>query len=891
MMEKIFIVDAVNYLFRSYYGIGPMTNSKGESVSALYGFIRSIQKLIRDFSPSHLICVFDGPDNKKSRHAVYADYKMHRKGAPEDLFPQFEWADQYCEIAGIPVLCLEGVEADDTMAAVAIWAEKRGAQCFICSSDKDLMQVVSPNVFMIHAHKDNLLIDAKKVEEIYGVRPDQMLDLLSMMGDASDNIPGIPGFGPKTAASLLQEFGTLDAILAHPEKVKGEKKQQALRDHREDALMSRQLATLDIGVPISQDEDFYRLKEPDKNKLIGFYQEMNFTTLLRDLQSGPAAPAPQVKTIETQDYRLVDTLEKLKDLMSRLKNEKEIGIDTETTDLSPMKADLVGIGFCVDPGTAYYVPCNGPIPKPTVLDELRAFFQSAKGSFFGHNLKYDWHVLQNQKIDLRSISFDTILASYLLDPQNRKHNLDDLSLEKLKKVKIPIEELIGKGKNEISMLDVPVENVKNYCCEDIDFTARLKEIFEEGLRLKKLDRIFYDIELPLLPILAQMERTGIFLDVEKLQEIQSSLSEELLKAKTRVFSAAGEEFNINSPKQLGQILFQKLGLKPPGQKKTEFSTAADVLEELADEHSIVQEILNYRTLEKLRSTYIEALPSQINPATGRIHCTFNQSVAATGRLSCQDPNLQNIPIRSKEGNAIRSCFRPQKTGWSYLGADYSQIELRLLAHFSEDPQLLEAFRNGQDVHSHTASIVFGVPLADVTSEMRYAAKTVNFGILYGQTAFGLSKQLRISMHEASSFIKTYFERYPKVNEYLEHCKNEVRRTGVSKTLFGRQRPIPEIHNKNPSIRMAAERLAVNTPLQGSQADLIKIAMIQINRCIIERGLKGKMILQIHDELIFEIPDEEADLFKHLVKEKMENVIQLSIPIVVDISLGKNWAEC
>jgi len=884
-VNKIFIVDAVNYLFRSYYAIGPMTNPKGESVSALFGFIRSIQKLIKDFSPQHFICVFDGPDNKQSRHAVYAEYKMHRKGAPEDLYPQFEWAENYCSIAGIPTLCIEGVEADDTMAAIALWAEKRRAEVFLCSSDKDLMQIVSDHVFMIHAHKNNILIDAKKVEEIYGVKPNQMLDLLSIMGDASDNIPGLPGFGPKTAAALLQEFGTLDAILEHPEKVKGEKKQQTIREHKQDALMSRKLATLDASVPIPLTEEFYRLKESNQTKLSALYHEMNFSSLLREMGEGdrekPMAHA----------YHLVDDEMALDALLRRLNEAQEIGIDTETTGTSPMLAALVGIGFCIHPHEAWYVPCNGRLGQEKVIKTLQPFFSTTQTSFFGHNLKYDLHILENHGIAVKKISFDTMLASYLLDPQSHRHNLDELSLEKLKKVKIPIETLIGKGKNQTSMWDAPIENVKEYCCEDIDCTAQLKKLFSENLKVKDLNPIFYDVELPLMPILAKMERTGIFLDVEKLNEIKGPITEELEKARVRVFQNAGEEFNLNSPKQLSQILYQKLKIKPTSKGKNEFSTAADVLEELSEEHAIAQEILNYRSLEKLRSTYIEALPENINPATGRIHCTFNQSMAATGRLSCQNPNLQNIPIRSKEGNAIRGCFRAEKEGWSFLGADYSQIELRLLAHFSKDKELLKAFQSGQDIHTHTASLIFNVPLKGVTPEMRNAAKTVNFGILYGQGSFGLSKQLRISTHEASRFIQTYFERYPQINEYLEHCKTLVRKTGISKTLMGRQRPIPEIHNKNPSIRSAAERLAVNTPLQGSQADLIKIAMIQIDEALTKQGFQGKMILQIHDELIFEVPDGQASELGGLVKEKMENVFQLDVPIEVHVAIGKNWAEC
>ena len=869
-----------------------MTNDKGQSTSALYGFIRSVQKLIKEFSPSHLIAVFDGPDNKKSRQALYADYKIHREGAPEDLFPQFDWAFEFCALAGIPALTVEGVEADDTMASIALWAEKKGAQVFLCSSDKDLMQLINDHIFMIHAHKENLLVDAKKVEELFGVRPDQMLDLLAIMGDTSDNIPGLAGFGPKTAASLLKEFGTLDEILAHPEKVKGEKKQETLRKDKEIALMSRELATLQTDIEIPQTLEEYELKAPDTKGLVEFYHSMRFNTLLREI--GGAAPEKEKKGRvhkEPPEYKLVDTEEDLADLLSFLSKQKEVCLDTETTDIHPLIASLVGIGFCVSPADAWYIPCNGKLGSEKVLPALQNFFSHARCSFYGHNLKYDYHILQNVGITLKNISFDTILASYLIDPQDRRHNLDELALNKFKKAKIPIEELIGKGKHQTSMFDAPIEKVKEYCCEDVDYTCRLKELFAEELKEKNLLKILDDIELPLLPILAKMEREGIFLDVEKLEIQGERLFHELSKIKETIFKQVGEEFNLNSPKQLGSILFEKLQMKMPGRKPTEFSTSADVLEQLADENPVVQEILNYRTLEKLRSTYIEALPQAVNSKTGRIHCTFNQSVAATGRLSCQDPNLQNIPVRGKEGLAIRSCFRPEKKGWSYLGADYSQIELRLLAHFCKDPELIHAFKTGEDVHTHTASLVFDMPPGLVTPEMRSQAKTVNFGILYGQGPYGLSKQLHISTGEASLFIKKYFERYPKILEYLEHCKTEARKTGLSKTLTGRQRPIPEIHNKNPMIRAGAERLAINTPLQGTAADLIKMAMIQIDQAIAEQKLKGKMILQIHDELIFEIPDEEIPSFQKLVKEKMENVLKLSIPIEVHIAVGKNWGEC
>ncbi|HSX37692.1 MAG TPA: DNA polymerase I [Chlamydiales bacterium] len=888
-MENIYIVDAVNYLFRSYYAIGPMLNHKGLSTSALYGFIRSIHKLLKDFSPGHFVVVFDGPDNKKSRLAVYADYKMHRKEAPSDLYPQFKWAYEWCEMAGLSTLCVEGVEADDTMAAVATWAARQGADVYLCSSDKDLMQLVNDKVFVVHAHKDNLLINAEKVEELFGVRPDQMLDYLAIVGDASDNIPGIPGFGPKTASALLAELGALDVILAHPEKIKGEKKQQILRANKSQALMSRELATLNLSVEVPKNETFYEIKEIDRNALTEFYHRMKFLSLLRDMGEIKTSSKKPEKHLQAV-YHFIDEEEELKRLFEKLAGQRQVCIDTETTSVSPMTAALVGIGFGLGPKEAWYVPRNGKLGEKTI-SLLKAFFQSSQCSFFGHNIKYDLHVLENEGIHLSSISFDTLIASYLLNPQNRRHGLDELALEKFKKIKTPIADLIGKGKQQISMMDVEIQKVSAYCCEDVDYTIRLKELFEKELEEKNLTKLLSDIEIPLLPILAKMERTGIYLDVEQLKQLGANQLHQLEHLRQKIFQEAKAEFNLNSPKQLSEILFVKMGFKQPFRKKTEFSTGADVLEALAVRHPIAKLLLDYRGLEKLRSTYIEALPTSVLPRTQRIHCTFSQSVAATGRLSCQNPNLQNIPVRSNEGLAIRRCFKPERPSWSYIGADYSQIELRLLAHFSKDEELIRAFSSGQDIHTHTASLVYDIPPSMVTSEMRDAAKTVNFGIIYGQGPFGLSKQLGISIKEASDFIKKYFNRYPKISDYLESCKTEARKMGFVTTLTGRQRPIPEIHNKNPAIRSAAERLAVNTPLQGTAADLIKMAMIEIDRELESRKLESKMILQIHDELIFEAPDPELETMQKIVKEKMEGVLSLNVPIVVQMAVGKNWAEC
>ncbi len=891
-MEKIYIVDAVNFLFRSYYAIGPMTNAKGESTNALYGFIRSIFKLMNEFSPDYFIAVFDGPENKKSRSEIYSEYKSHRTGMPEDLFPQLEQALRFCEIAGIPNLSISGVEADDTMGSIALWMEKKGVQVFMCTSDKDLCQLISDQIFVINPHKDNLLIDRSKVKELFDVTPEQIVDLLALVGDASDNIPGLEGFGPKTAASLLNQFGTLEEILAHPEQLSGKKRETVIND-KEIALMSKKLATIQTSVPFPHEETFFHLKAPDLERVKEFYREMRFMSLLRELgveEESPPKGRPINEPIATH-YHLVNAQDAFDELISRLEKEKEVCLDTETTSIRPMLAELVGVGLGVRRGEAWYIPLNGSLDRDKTIAALKELFENPKIKFVGHNIKYDLHVLANEGIRVKNIGFDTLLASYLISPQTQRHNLDALSLEKLGEVKIPIVDLIGKGKKQISMLEVPLDKITAYCCEDVDYTLRLKEIFERDLDLLQLHTVFNQIELPLLPILMQMERDGIYVDVKKLSKMSQELKGQLKTLEEQIYKLAGEEFNINSPKQLSGILFEKMGIKPPKKTTTGFSTAIDVLESLQEEAPIVKKIIDYRSLEKLRSTYVDALPEQVNPATHRIHCTFNQSVAATGRLSCQDPNLQNIPVRGEEGKKIREAFKPQKSHESFVAADYSQIELRLLAHLSEDPALVKAFREGEDIHAYTAALVFGVPIEEVSSQMRHQAKAVNFGIVYGQQAFGLSQQLGIEYEEADAFIRRYFERYSKVKEFLNFCKESVRKTGRAITLTGRQRPIPEIHSKNPAIRAGAERLAINTPLQGTAADLIKMAMIQVDDYLQRHSHQGRMILQIHDELLFETPDVEAkDLAKN-VKKIMEGVFSLNVPLIVDISIGKNWGEC
>lgn len=885
--SRLYILDVSGYIFRAYFAIPPMSSPNGEPTHALFGFIRSVIKLLKEENPGNIVAVFDGPDNKKQRLEIYEKYKMNRVRSYDDLPDQIDKAKQFCELIGIPHLEVGGVEADDTIGSVAVWAAKQKIDVYICTSDKDLCQLVNDHIFVVNPWKENLLLDRAKVEEVYGVKPEQIVDLLAIMGDSSDNIPGLSGFGPKTAVPLLQEFGSLEYLLKHPEKVKGKKKQETLVAEAEIARLSQRLATIYTDVEFHKDPHFFALKKLDLLGLKEFYLEMGFSSLVKDLEEAIRWQAPKEKT----EYHTVNDEKSLNDLVALLEEHEEVSFDVETTDIRPLRADLVGIGFCVQPGVAYYVPLNGNLSRNTILSKLRHVFENPNIGFYGHNVKYDLHVLANLGIRVARITFDTILASYLLNSGTRRHSLDILSLQYFGKVKISIKTLLGVGKKEMTMDQVPIEKVAEYCCEDVDYTLRLKQLLHPEIIKRKLESLLFDLELPLSLLLAKMERAGVYIDVSKLNELAVEVKKDLLACEKEIYTLAGEEFNIASPKQLSKILFEKLGIKPLKKTATGHSTRADVLENLSLDYPIAKSILEYRVLDKLRSTYIETLPHDVNPNTQRIHPTFSQFIAATGRLACQDPNLQNIPVRTPQGKRIREAFHPQKRGWSYLSADYSQIELRLLAHLSEDPALLTAFNHGEDIHAYTASLIFAIPLHEVSPVQRDQAKAINFGIIYGQQAYGLSQELGIDVREAAEFIEAYFQRYPKVFNFIEKCIEETRKSGRSITMIGREREIPEIHSSNMVARNAAERLAINTPLQGSAADLIKLAMLEIETQLVKKNLHSFLVLQIHDELIFEAPDEELPELQSLVKKAMEGVFSLKVPLVVDIHIGKNWAEC
>lgn len=892
-MNKIYVLDCSGYLYRSYFAIRNMTNAKGESTNALFGFIRSVLKILKDFHPEHIVAVFDGPNNSIARQNIYPKYKSHREAIPLDLKYQIQWAHQFCELVGIPQLNIPNVEADDTMGSIALWAEKQGHTVYLCTSDKDMGQLVKDRILMLNTYKENLILGPKEIEETYGVPPEKMVDLLAIIGDPSDNVPGFSGFGPKTATTLLKEFGTLENILKNVDKLPI-KKQEVVNRESEQVKLSQKLVTINTEVDFPKDLAFFKLQSPNVSLLKEFYKSMNFHSLQKELDTGELfqeAVSTQKKEIEEVDYILIESEEELQMLIMVLKNQKEICFNTETNDLGPLKAEIVGIGFSVEEKKCWYLPANGKIGLTRLIHAVKPLFESPEICFYGHNVKYDCHVLENYGIQLANVCFDTILASYILNANQRQHSLEYLSMQYFGKVKTPIQTIVGKGKQAKSMQEVDLGKMCAYCCEDVDLTFRLKQILEKDLKERNLQKLFLEVEMPLLQVLKKMERNGIYLDIPYLKEMSIEIAEEIRILEEEIYDMAGGPFNINSPKQLSDVLFNKLGIKAPKKTATGLSTNAEVLESLKFKYPIAGKLSEYRLAEKLRSTYIDSLPAQVNPKTNRIHCTLNQSVAATGRLSSQDPNLQNIPVRSEAGRKIRAAFKPEKMGWSFLSADYSQIELRILAHLSEDPNLINAFQNHEDIHQATAASIFNIPLEQVTAEQRYQAKAVNFGIVYGQQAFGLSQVLGISTKEASNFIEKYFEKYPKVKYFIEECKASVRKTGKTVTMIGRERSIPEITSKNFMLRSAAERLAINAPLQGSAADLIKLAMLKIDRLLEDNKMSALMILQIHDELLFEVPNEEMESLKFLVRKAMEEVWHLRVPLVVDISIGKNWEGC
>jgi DNA polymerase-1 len=881
----LYIIDGNSYIYRAFYAVRGLTNSSGLPTNAVFGFANMLLKVIKEKTPGFLAIVFD-PKGPTRRHLEYKDYKAHRPPMPRDLVPQVPYIHKLVEAFRIPVFVQDGQEADDVIATLARKAESHGMDVTVVTGDKDILQLVGPRIRVYDTLKEKIY-GPKEVEERFGVPPGRMIEIMGLMGDASDNIPGVPGIGEKTAQTLIKEYGTIENLLARSAEITKPKLRQSLSEFAHLARLSRELAILRSDVPLDVDFEDLKIKPPDNAALLRLLKELEFTTLLKYVTQAPEREAEYCTVLEERDFE---------DMIRTLSMAEEFCFDTETTSLDPLQAELVGISFAVRPHHAWYLPlghCCPGAPKQPAIDDalsmLKPLMENPGIGKIGQNIKYDLLVMDRYGITVRGITFDTMIASYLLNPGKPSHGLDSLALEYLDYKTMTYADVTGAGKKQIGFAEVEVNTATRYSGEDADIALRLKQTLAPMLREHNLDTLFRDVEMPLMEVLADMERAGVKIDAGFLKTMSQKLETDIARVEKTIYELAGTTFNINSPKQLADILFVKLQLTPLKRTKTGFSTNVDVLEELAHAHPLPAEILRYRTLAKLKSTYVDALPLMINPRTGRLHTSLNQTVTATGRLSSSEPNLQNIPIRTEEGREIRRAFIAEPEA-SLLSADYSQIELRVLAHMSGDAALIQTFQEDEDVHTRTASEIFGLSPEEVTQEMRRKAKAVNFGIIYGISAFGLAQDIGVSNSEARRYIDNYFARYPKVREFLDRTIEDAKTRGYVTTLLGRRRFIPELASSTAAVRSFGERTAVNTPIQGTAADLIKLAMIHIQARLTRQGLRTKMILQVHDELVFEAPDGEIEAVKTLVREEMEGVLTLSVPIKVDIGVGKNWDE-
>ncbi|PIR16668.1 MAG: DNA polymerase I [Deltaproteobacteria bacterium CG11_big_fil_rev_8_21_14_0_20_49_13] len=884
MSDKVYLIDGTNYIFRAYYAIRHLSTSKGFPTNAIYGFTTMLLKLIRDEKPAHIAIVFDS-GKPSFREEIFPDYKANREAPPDDLLPQFPHIPRVVHALNIPAVSIEGVEADDVIGTLAIKSVREGHKVVIVTGDKDFMQLVNDDISILDTMKEKLITPSEVVEK-FGVEPSKVTDILGLAGDVSDNIPGVHGVGPKTALKLIKEFGSIENLIKNADKLEGGLRDK-IKSGSKNAEMSKRLATIQTDVDIKIDSEDLILKKPDEKKLHDILKEFEFSTLLSEL-------APK-STISYERYRTIMTEVELDDLIKELKKAKIIAFDTETTSLDAMEAALVGLSFSWGEGLAAYIPVGhagldaaGQLDRTYVLERLSDIFSSKDIKKAGQNLKYDLAVLDKYHPEINGIEADTMIASYVINPAG-SHGMDDLSQQYLDHTTIKYVELTGKGKNQKNFSDVEVAKASTYAAEDADVTLRLYHVLIKELK-GQLKELYFDIEMPLMKVLLKMELTGIKVDLSLLNEMGRLFEKDLKELEKNIYKEAGREFNINSPKQLGVILFEEMGLTGGKKTKTGFSTDVDALTTLSHHYKIGRLILNYRSLSKLKGTYIDALPLLVDKRTGRIHTSYNQTVAETGRLSSSDPNLQNIPIRTKEGKRIREAFIAEK-GCLLLSADYSQIELRVLAHMAGEESLINAFQAGVDVHSVTAAGIFGVKVKEVTKEQRAVGKTVNFATIYGQSAFGLSKQLEIDPGTAAEYIDNYFKKYPRVAKYREKILADAGKTGFVETLFGRRRYLPDVNSRNGGIRQIAERMAFNTVIQGTAADIIKMAMINIDRELEKVSPGTKMLLQVHDELVFEIPEKDLKCVEGFVKEKMERAVELNVPIVVDIAFGKNWAEC
>ena len=938
--KKLFLLDAYALIYRAFFAMSknPRMNSKGLNTSAVMGFLNSLYEILQKEKPTHIGVAFD-VSGTAQRQAEYSEYKANREKMPDDLRDSIPYIIRLIEAFNIPVYGVEGYEADDVIGTLSKKAEQQGFITYMMTPDKDFGQLVTDKILLYKPAKFGepaQVWGPKEVCERYGIQePKQLIDILGLWGDAADNIPGIPGIGEKTAAQLVQKYGSVENLIAHADELKGKQKENVI-NFAEQGLMSKALATINLEVPVEFSEEELKAKEPDVPALMALFEELEFKTFAKRFledykkthgdvpQAETPTPKPSAPNLFSttppssefdlfhqgdnsgllefsdkdsakmvpHDYKLVENDADIKSLVDLLCKQKQFVFDTETTNIDVYSAELVGLSFAIKAHEAWYL--SMPAEREACqkkLELLRPLFENEGIQKIGQNLKYDISMLAQYGISVKGPMFDTMLAHYLLEPEQR-HNMDYLAEVYLNYLTIPIEDLIGKGRQQRTMREVPVEQVKEYAAEDADITLQLYEKLMPLLKENGVEKLFYEIEMPLVPVLSRMEANGVKIDTENLQQISEEFGKEIRKIEEQIYQAAGTPFNIASPKQLGEILFEKLKIDEKAKKtKTgQYATGEDVLQKLSHKHPIIQMILDYRSFTKLKSTYLDALPALVNPKDGLIHTSYNQAVTATGRLSSNNPNLQNIPVRTEKGREIRRAFVPRSPQYTLLAADYSQIELRIIAHLSQDPAMVNDFNLGHDIHAATAAKVFHVPMEQVTKEQRSRAKAVNFGIIYGMSAFGLAERMELSRSEAADIIKKYFEEYAGIKEYMNRSIALARERGYAETILGRRRYLRDINGANSVVRGFAERNAINAPIQGSSADMIKIAMIGIHQELERLKMQSKMILQVHDELVFDAHLDELDTLKAIVNDKMVNALPLSVPVVVEMNTGSNWLE-
>jgi DNA polymerase-1 len=889
--DSLFLIDGYALIYRSYFAFikNPLRTAKGENTGAVYGFTNALLRILEQYRPSRWAVVLDTAE-PTFRHRLFPEYKATREKMPEELEEQIPRIREVLSALRIPVLELEGFEADDVIGTLSRRASDEGDRVVIVSGDKDFCQLVDEDVVLLNPgsrNREDEWVDREGVEARLGVPPERVVDLLALMGDSSDNVPGVPGIGRKTAEKLIRAHGGLQEIYDALDEVASKKMAERLATHRESAFLSRDLVRLDVDAPVEVPIDSLRREEPDEEAVERLFRELEFFSLLPDRDPAVESPA------STGRYRAVTDPDELAAFLREARDAGRLCFDVETTSLDPIEADLVGIALAVAEGEAIYVPLahrNGPtLDREKALELLRPVLESPDVEKIGQNLKYDLSVLRRAGIRPAALSFDTMVASYLLEPDRKSHGLDFLAMEFLGHRMIPFAEVVTE--RDATFADVPLEEAVRYACEDADITLRLANRFEGMLEEKKLLSLFRDVEVPLVEVLADMEAVGVAIDRAFFERMSAEMERDLERLQADIYALAGEEFNINSHPQLSRVLFETLKLPPLKRTKTGYSTDSEVLERLAEEHEIPRRLLEYRELSKLRSTYVDALPRQIHPRTGRIHTSFNQVVTSTGRLSSSGPNLQNIPVRTAIGREIRRGFVPADDDHVLLSCDYSQIELRIMAHLSGDEEMVRAFLSGEDIHRQTAALVFDIPYEKVPDELRYRAKEVNFGIIYGMGAFGLARRLRMSIEEAGAFIEGYFRRFRGVKAFIDRVIEDAERDGYVTTIMGRRRYLPGLEDRRRSVREFARRTAINSPIQGSAADIIKVAMIDVRNELERRGAGARMIMQVHDELVLEVPRSEQEEITEMVREKMEGAIVLRVPVTVDARTGNSWYEC